>query len=319
MYKITFLFFFITAYTFGQEYTFDIHEISLSKIIEIEKNIGSKRIQNESRYYSGKGIAQPIRFQRKENKIPDCIIKYQFYEKDSVLTEIEYEWDVYNFEKNDNNQKTLTFEKAMIKKYETLKEMVSKKFGRPKIESNYSNLAKYKQNHFFEESSTWDVNDSTIIKISTTISNYYEKEGAVTINPTHRIRFNIINTSKNEDTSTAKLDEKKLSELEKIKTDFFKALKAKNFTKSKEFLSELILEKVTDEQINMLIDNINFDKETKLVYSGIQMGLDGSLFTILQYKYFDDNSNPSVEIIKLTFDDKNKVVGIQPIKQINNK
>lgn len=314
MHKITLLFLFITSYTFGQEYNFDIHNISLSKIIEIEKNIGSIRIQNESRYYSGKGIAQPIKFQRKENKIPDCIVSYQFYEKDSVLTEIEYEWDVYNFEKNDNNQKTLTFEKAMIKKYETLKEMVSKKFGTPKTESNYSNLAKYKQNHFFEENSTWDINDNTTINISTTISNYYEKEGAVTINPIHKIRFNIINTSKNEDNSIPEVDHKRLSELNKIKIDFFKALKAKDLQKSKEFLSDLIIEKVTEVQINMLIDNINFDKETKLIYSGIQIGLDGNMFTILQYKYSDDNSSPSEEIIKLTFDDKNKVVGIQPIK-----
>lgn len=67
----------------------------------------------------------------------------------------------------------------------------------------------------------------------------------------------------------------------------------------------------------MLIDNINFDKETKLVYSGIQMGLDGSMFTLLQYKYSEDNSNPPIETIKLTFDDKNKVVGIQPIKLLN--
>jgi hypothetical protein len=44
------------------------------------------------------------------------------------------------------------------------------------------------------------------------------------------------------------------------------------------------------------------------------MGLDGSMFTLLQYKYSDDNSNPPNEIIKLTFDEKNKVAGIQPIK-----
>ena len=38
------------------------------------------------------------------------------------------------------------------------------------------------------------------------------------------------------------------------------------------------------------------------------------MFTLLHYKYSDDSSNPPNEMIKLIFDDKDKVVGIQPIK-----
>ncbi len=148
----------------------------------------------------------------------------------------------------------------------------------------------------------------------TTVSNYYDKKGAMTINPVHRIRLYIKNQSKEKEKEVPKLDEKKLAELEKIKTDFFTALKAKDLPKSKEFLSDLILEKVTYEQINILIDNISFDKETELIYSGFQMGFNGSMFTLLQYKYSDDNSSPPNEMIKLIFDDKDKVVGIQPIK-----
>ena len=79
-------------------------------------------------------------------------------------------------------------------------------------------------------------------------------------------------------------------------------------------MSDLILEKVTDEQINVLIDNINFEKEIELIYSGIQMGFNGRIFILLQYKYSDDYSDPPNEMIKLIFDDKDKIVGIQPIK-----
>lgn len=102
-----------------------------------------------------------------------------------------------------------------------------------------------------------------------------------------------------------------------IKTDIFKALESKDIYRFKEFLSDLIKEKVTDEQINMLIDNINFGRTTELVYSGIQMSLDGKIFTLLQYKYVDDNSNPPNEMIKLIFDDKDKVIDIQPTKLEN--
>ena len=167
----------------------------------------------------------------------------------------------------------------------------------------------------FVESLTWKPNDSTEIEMYATVSNYYEKKGAMTINPVHRIRLYLRNQSKEKE--IPKLDEKKLAELERIKTDFFNALKAKDLPKSKEFLSDLILEKVTDEQINTLIENINFDKQTELIYSGVQMGYDGSMFTLLQYKYSDDNSSPPSEMIKLIFDDKDKVVGIQPIKMQN--
>tara|TARA_R110002051_G_scaffold117953_1_gene191761 strand:- start:1317 stop:1646 length:330 start_codon:yes stop_codon:yes gene_type:complete len=99
-----------------------------------------------------------------------------------------------------------------------------------------------------------------------------------------------------------------------ISQEFIQTLGNKDLVKSKEYLSELILKTVTDEQLNILIYNLDFKRETELIYSGIQAGLDGSVFTMLQYKYKDDNSNPPNELIKIIFDDKNKVVGIQPIK-----
>ena len=69
----------------------------------------------------------------------------------------------------------------------------------------------------------------------------------------------------------------------------FKVLKSKDLIKSKEYLSDIIKEKVTDEQLNLLIDNIDFERKTELIYSGIQMGFNGSMFTLLQYKYSDDS------------------------------
>jgi hypothetical protein len=304
----------IAITVFGQNYNFDIHNITLVEYLKIEKKFENERIQNKSTYYSGQDIAQPIQFQRKEKTIPDCIVSYQFYKKDSTLTEVKYEWDVSNFEKKDNNQKSEKFGKEFISKYKKLKKEISKSFGEPKTRNNYSNLAQYEQKSFFEENSTWKPNDSTEIEMYATVSNYYEKKGAMTINPVHRIRLYIKNQSKQKKKEIPKLDENKLSKLENIKTDFFKVLKLKDLPKSKEYLSEIIKEKVTDEQLNLLIDNIDFERKTELIYSGIQMGFNGNIFTLLQYKYSDDNSNPPNEMIKLIFDEKNKVVGIQPIK-----
>ena len=79
----------------------------------------------------------------------------------------------------------------------------------------------------------------------------------------------------------------------------------------------LIKEQVTAEQIDLLSAEIDFDRETELVYSGIQMGLDGSAFTILQFKYSDDKDSPPKEIVKVIFDEDNLIVGVQPMKMQN--
>lgn len=307
----------ISTSVFGQEFDFDIHNTSLDEYLKMEERLGSEKIPTTSNHVSFSGEAQPVKFLRKEKIIPDLTAFYFFKKADSTMSYILYEWDVSNFEKQDNNQKSDKFQKALIAKYKELKKNISEDFGQPEVKSNYSNLAKYDQKNFFEEKSTWNPNDSTEVELYSIASNHYEKKGAITINPTHRIRLYIRNQSKEKEKEIPKLDDKKLAELEKIKIAFFNALEAEDLTKSKEFLSNLILEKVTDEQIKTLIDNINFEKQTELIYSGVQMGLNGSMFTLLQYKYSDDKSSPPSEMIKLIFDEKDKVVGIQPIKMQN--
>jgi hypothetical protein len=298
----------------GQEFNFEIHNTSLDEYLKMEEGLGSKKIPTTSNHVSYSGEAQPIMFLRKEKVIPDLTAFYFFKKEDSTISYILYEWDVSNFEQQDNNQKSEEFQNALIAKYKELKKAISANFGQPEVDSNYSNLAQYDQKNFFEEKSTWNPNDSTEIELYSVSSNYYEKRGAITINPTHRIRLYIRKQSKEKEQQIPKLDEKRLAALEKIKADFFNALAAKDIPKSKEFMSELILEKVTDEQINMLIENINFEKQTELIYSGVQMGLNGSMFALLLYKYSGDNANPPNEMIKLIFDDKDKIIGIQPTK-----
>lgn len=187
---------FISNSAFGQEFNFNIHNTSLDEYLKMEEKLGSERIPTTSNHVSFSGEAQPIEFLRKEKIIPDLTAFYFFKKADSTMSYALYEWDTYNFEKQDNNQKSEEFQKALIDKYKVLKREISIKFGQPKTESNYSNLAAYDQNSFFEESSTWHPNDSLEIEMYVVVSNYYEKKGTVTINPVHRIRLYIRNQSK---------------------------------------------------------------------------------------------------------------------------
>lgn len=306
-------FLFLTFSISAQEYGFDIHNTSLDQYLQIEKKLKSERIPNTSNHISLNGDAQPIEYKRIEKDIPDLMVYYFFKEKDSTMSYVRYEWDVYNFDQKENNKKPKKFQKALIEKYNTLEKMITELYGKATIEGSLSDLNQVDKKGGLKKGNTWKPNDSTEIKMYTAISNFYEKQGMVTRNPTHRIRLYVKNTKK-EQKSNTELDEKTLTTLKIIANEFLQVLGKKNISKSKEYLSDKIRETVTDEQITSLIENLNFERETELIYSGIQLGLDGSVFTMLQYKYKDDCSTPPNELIKIIFDNKNKIIGIQPIK-----
>lgn len=303
---------FISTSLFGQEFNFDIQNTSLTEYLQLEQNLGGEPIPTTSNHISSSGNAQPMKFLRQEEVIPDLIVFYYFKEADSTMSHILYEWDISNFEKQSNNQKPKEFQEALIAKYEELKEMIAQEFGAPEIEKNYSNISRLDSVNTFEENSTWHPNDSTEIEMYATASNYYEKVGAMTINPVHRIRLYIKDQPKEKE--VPKLDEQRLSKLESIKNDFLESLKVRDLSTAKTVLSDIVLETVTDKQLNLLIDNINFEKKSELIYSGIQAGFNQNMFTILQYRYLEDGSNSTGGMIRFIFDDKNKIVAVQPIQ-----
>lgn len=310
-YLIAFLL--ISFSTVGQEFNFDIHQTSLSDFVKMEENLGSQRIPTNSNHVSFSGNAQPIKFLRKEKDIPDLTAYYFFKKADSTMSYILYEWDVYNFEKQSNNQKSLEFQKALIGKYTSLEDQINSKYGEANtIEGDLSNLQLTKDRDGLKKKNIWIPNDSTEIEMYTAISNFYEKKGMVTRNPTHRIRLYIKNTKK-EKPVKPKLNPGKLDSLQGITKDFLGALKRNEIQQSKKYLSSLIISQVTNEQLILLSESIDLEKELELFLSGVQVGLDGRLFTILQYKYKSDSLSTSKEMLKIVFDEENKLLGIQPM------
>ena len=310
-YLIAFLF--ISFSAVGQEFNFDIHKMSLPEYVEMEEKLGSQRIPTSSNHVSFSGNAQPIKFLREEKNIPDLTAYYFFKKADSTMSYILYEWDVYNFEKQSNNQKSLEFQKALINKYKSLEDLITSKYGEANtIEGDLSNLQHISDRDGLKKKNIWIPNDSTGIEMYTAISNFHEKTGMVTRNPTHRIRLYIRNTKKEEPVKP-KLNLGRLDSLQGVTMSFLGALKRNEIQQSKKYLSPLIIDQVTDEQLTMLSKSMDLDKELELFQSGVQVGLDGRVFTILQYKYKADPLNPSKEMVKLVFDEENKVLGIQPM------
>ena|SRR5690606_9094187 len=314
MRKILYLLILVQSIAFGQKIEFDIHNTTLNQYIQNELKQGSKQIPITSNHVSFNGEAQPIQFLKKNKIIPDLITYYFFKEKDSTMSYILYEWDVYNFEKQDNNQKSKKFQNALIKKYKNLKKEISSTFGEPIVKKNYSNISKLDSINTFIESSNWNPNDSTELELYTTVSNYYEKEAFRTINPTHRIRLYIRNLKK-EKIIEPILDEPRILNLQASSISFINELKTNDFVKAKSFLSATIKNQVSDEKLQILSDNISINKEIELYYTGIHKEFNGKLYSLLQFKYSDDKSEVPVEIINFLFDDDNKIIGIQPLKK----
>lgn len=315
---LTLGFLLIGVIVFGQDYGFDIHNISLDEYIKMEENLESERIPAMSNHSSFNGDAQPILYKRKEKIIPDLVAFHFFKEKDSTMSYVLYEWDASR-NRDPNNldvKQSEKFIKAFVKKYNELENSITKLYGKPEIKGYLPDLKNINVDDVLEKTDVWKPNDSTEIKLYTIQSNLYEKRGAMTKSPTHRIRLYVRNLKKDKKVLD-KLDEARIDSLVILSNNFLKALKNKNLKNSKEYLSDLIIEQVTEEQLEILTTQIDFEREIELVYSSVQMGLNGSVFTLLQYKHRDDQESPPKEMIKVIFDDKNKIVGIQPMKMQN--
>lgn len=304
----------ITVY--GQEFNFDIHNTTLNEYLEMERNLGSEQIPNIRNHVSAEK-AQLIKFKRKQKIISDLVGYYYFKKKDSTMSYIRYEWNesLLSLKANTNEKKSKKYQKALIRKFNELEKMITDIYGEPISKGDLSDLSIANDDikGGLKKNVKWFPNDSTEIGMYVNVSNYYEKRGMVTTAPTHRIRLHIRNTKK-EERITPKLTEARLDRLNRISKKFIALLKEEDFEKSKHYLSEMIIEQVTDEQLKALISGIDFNREFELVYSGIQIGINGKAFAMLQYKYEDDQSIPPKEMIKVIFDDKNKIVGIHPLK-----
>jgi len=306
-----------TIEAFAQEINFNVHKAPLKEYLALEKELHSQPVPNDVHYISSQGEAQPLKFRRKEkvNILPDPIVYYFFKKKDSTITYILYEWDVYNYEKKDKNKKSKRFEKALIKKYLTLKKEISDKFGEPQIERNFSNLAKLDPENVFEEKALWKPNDSLEIELYIVSSNYYEKKGAVTINPTHRIRLYIRNLSANEkQNEPEKLAPTRISKLDTIVRKFLVALQKKDLKQMQAYLSPSIINQLNEKLVNQLYQNTDFTGNLELVYKGIQYNQHGDAFTLLVYSSKDPETRKSLMLMRVVFDNEDKIIGYQAVK-----
>lgn len=304
----------LTHFASGQNLQLDIHAKRLRDFINIEQSLGSKKVKSESSYVSERGIAQPEIYRRKEEKVPDLLSYYFYYEKDSSIKYILYEWDESNFTGfKEDATKTNAEIANFIQKYNQLYAQVAANYGKSEQTGDLTDISLAQKG--MTRTDKWRPNDSTGIEMYTTLSNKYEKRGMVTANPTYRIRLYVRNTKTTNTEAQMHLSDDKVKSLDSTSQAFFSAMKSKNFEQAKGYLSTLISKNVTNAQLEQLSQAVRFGENLELFFKGVQTGLDGSSFYILQYKYTSETNNPPKEMIKMVFDDSNKIAGIQPMRR----
>jgi hypothetical protein len=291
----------------------DIHGKKINYFRNLEEELGSTKFNSDQTYISSGNVAQPEIYLRKEKNLPDLLVYYTFFKNDSTISEINYEWDVYNFDKKDNNTQSLDFEKNLIKKYNTIIDEVSAKFGRSKVEGSLDDLSKINSSEGLTRTDTWTPSDTLKIYAYTTISNYFKKDNFVTINPTHRIRLYVYNLKEEE---PEKLSAEKLSLLDEKFNSFILLISKDSFEEAQKLFSENIINSVTIDVLKQIKQSIiRINAKLDLYMNGMQIMQDGNIYPMLQYKFSDDANTPPKEYIMVLFDSDNKIIGLRPMKR----
>jgi hypothetical protein len=305
----------IGRYTYSQPLELDTHHKKLADFLQLENSLGSLRLEDKSNYISGEGVAQPVEFKRKEKGIPDLLVNYFYYKKDSAIDYILYEWDEKNFNRGqENTQLSSTEINALINKYKYLYNRVVQRFGKSDSTGSLTDLSKIKTGDFKRED-TWKPDDSTSLNLYIVLSSKYEKNGPVTIDPTYLIRLYIKTLPKEaEESGFEKPDENKVKQLDSVLQAFMSFLKSNELGQARSFLSDRIAGQVTDEQLTGLKQSIRLGDTLVVFFSGFQIGQDGSKYLMLHYKYATDKTSPPQEMmLGVLFDEKNKILIIRPM------
>jgi hypothetical protein len=247
----------------------DIQGKKLNDFIQLENKLGSKLVKTDEEYISFEPVLQPVIFERKEKEIPNLRVFYKAYKTDSVIAEILYEWDVYNFDKGENVKKPISFNKAMIKKYEELVKEISEKYGKSTQRGDLKKLELINSDDGLERSDEWNVNNALNINSDIILSEYYEKNGMVTTTPTHKIRLYVKNERKEDDENALGKEKIDLYTIEFLK--FIEKLKTSDFAGARDLLSGKIAGSTTDDMLKTLAENIHFDKQIDVFMTGLQL------------------------------------------------
>jgi len=306
----------ITVSGYTQDLQVNPHKYHLSELLDYEKRIGGEKIDPGSNYIVDKSKAQPVVFKHTDSKLPDLLTYYFSYKKDGKIDYILYEWSENKFDHTKtNNGRPIQESLDFIEKYKSIYQQISSSDGKSEHSGDLNGMAEIATGKYLIHD-TWKPDDSTEVELNLTLSNYYKATANFTIEPTYRIRLYVRNQTKQIAEKLPAITQSKLDSAYLTVNSFITNLSEKRIDGAKMYLSDIILKSVTDAQLDAVFQQIKKDK-LAVWMSGFQLALDGSQYLMVQYKYISDNNSPPTDIIKVIFDDKGKIVALQPLKVKN--
>lgn len=183
--SIILILFLVSINIFSQQgnLDFDINKSTLSEYIQNEKNFVGGEIIDKTTIDLFDELKH-ISFIRSDGNIPDIdlIVRYIYFEKDSLILEIRHEWDIANHNKKLNNKMDLNFRKSMLSFYSKLENSNKSSFGKSEIEGKLPK--RINENDDYCKINRWKLKNIEI-KLEIKMSNSYDKEK--NIFPTHKI------------------------------------------------------------------------------------------------------------------------------------
>jgi hypothetical protein len=303
---------------FSQTWLLETRGKTAGHFIIIEDKLGSTPVK-KGLYIGKPGLAQPICFRRKESGFPDLMITYYFYKSDSVIDNIEYNWNEINFKETINyeGRKSPAEMIPYVKKYQDIYSGIKDRYGEGKIEGNLDTSAIASDQFKLETEAKWQLKDSSKLKLSIYLSNKYTVSGNVSVYPQYNIKLTITNPSRPDNgTDESRLSDEKIHELDSVYKMFLIELKNDDIDSARTRLSPLLTNKVTNAQLTGLKNLLRLNESSVVFMSGMQIFMDGSTGIMLQYKYESDKGTPPSEMVKVIFDRTGKILGIQPMKRM---
>jgi len=269
----------------------------------METNNKSELIKDNSQYMNGEDTGQPIIYKRTQSGLPDLLVYYFPFKRDSSISSIRYTWT-----DKEAPVRPLNELKSYISKYKELLGYITAKYGKSNSKGNLDDLSLIDTKGLTRNDS-W-VNDTTNIEMYITLYNKHVVQGNMTINPTHTLTLFV--RSPSEKPVTPVLSKEKISKLDSLTKLFLADICSGNLADSRSFLSPLIIGQVKDEQLIALKAAIKDDKWA-LNMSGMQVSSSGKAYNNLRYARKDDSNTPPLEWVSIVFDDNDKIIAVQPL------
>lgn len=200
MKNILYIPFFILFFSFSrclaQDVDVDVIGKNINTMIRYEEDMKSKVFTADDNLAIAEGMAS-IMYRRTESDVPDLIVHYTFDKKDSLVREVMFEWDVRNFEKQDNNPKSMDVVQAFIAKYNRMLKSLQIRYGKGVSKGDLTDLGKIRQYGGLQRSDTWTVKKKrSQIQMYMVLSNYYGQHDDGIHITTHRIRIQVSETGR---------------------------------------------------------------------------------------------------------------------------